>query len=181
MLYRTIEARSIDRDLFSDFIRRQNVELCRRWKDGSWTIESDPFIDDWDEQDYRELIAHLRDLVKRGGMLFGAFHDDKLKGFVSVDAAPLGPDGAYRDLCDLFVSADMRNQGIGRTLFEAAIRWAQEHGADKLYLSSHSAVETQAFYESVGCVDAVYVSPAHIEKEPFDCQLEYDLQQTSMP
>ncbi|WP_303249691.1 GNAT family N-acetyltransferase [uncultured Slackia sp.] len=176
---RIIESHSIDRGLFSDFIRRQDVDLCRRWRNGAWTIEIDPFVDDWDEQDYQELIAHLRNLVERGGLLLGAFSDGSLKGFVSVDPEPLGPNGIYRDLCDLFVSADMRGQGIGRELFRSAARWARKQGADKLYLSSHSAIETQAFYESVGCIDAAYISPAHVEKEPFDCQLEYDLRQTS--
>ncbi|WP_297632896.1 hypothetical protein [uncultured Slackia sp.] len=43
------------------------------------------------------------------------------------------------------------------------------------YLSTHSAVETQAFYNAVGCVDACYTSPKHVGKEPYDYQLEYRL------
>lgn len=50
--------------------------------------------------------------------------------------------------------------------------WAQEHGAKKLYISAHSAVESQAFYETVGCVEAEECNQGHVEKEPYDCQLE---------
>ena len=30
--------------------------------------------------------------------------------------------------------------------------WAKQKGAKKLYISAHSAVESQAFYKSMGCV-----------------------------
>lgn len=48
-------------------------------------------------------------------------------------------------------------------------------GGEKLYISSHSAVETQAFYRGMGCRDAEEIDAAHAAREPFDCQLEYIL------
>ena len=53
--------------------------------------------------------------------------------------------------------------------------WAREHGGKRLYISAHSAVETQAFYRGLGCIEAQEYSRKHVEKEPFDCQLEYPL------
>ena len=50
-----------------------------------------------------------------------------------------------------------------------------EKGAGKLYISAHSAVESQAFYKAMGCVEAKEINAAHAEKEPFDCQLEFSL------
>ncbi|MCI8896985.1 MAG: hypothetical protein HFI61_04170, partial [Lachnospiraceae bacterium] len=35
------------------------------------------------------------------------------------------------------------------------------------------AVETQAFYRAMGCVEAQEYNKEHVEKEPYDCQLEY--------
>ncbi len=61
---------------------------------------------------------------------------------------------------------------MGRRLFAMACAWAKAHGAKKLYISAHSAVETQAFYRAVGCVDALEPNCAHVEREPYDCQLE---------
>jgi len=36
-------------------------------------------------------------------------------------------------------------------------------------------VETQAFYRAMGCREAEEPNLEHVEKEPFDCQLEYQL------
>jgi len=73
------------------------------------------------------------------------------------------------------VSEDMRRGGIGKALFLAAAEWARKQGAKKLYISAHSAVESQAFYRAMGCVEAAEYHQKHVEAEPFDCQLEYVL------
>ena len=89
-----------------------------------------------------------------------------------MEGKPFGSKGQYRDLTSLHVSRDKRGHGIGRTLFQKAADWARSRGAEKLYISSHSAVETQAFYRAMGCVEAQEYQYAHVEKEPYDCQLE---------
>ena len=66
----------------------------------------------------------------------------------------------------------MRGKGIGTALFLAAKEWAKTRGARKLYISAHSAIETQAFYRKMGCVEAAVYNQAHVEAEPYDCQLE---------
>ncbi len=55
----------------------------------------------------------------------------------------------------MHVSEGMRGLGIGSLLFGAAKAWAVDHGTLKLYISSRSAIETQAFYAHMGCVEAV--------------------------
>ena len=62
-----------------------------------------------------------------------------------------------------------------RRLFGLAVAWAKGQGAEKLYISGHSAVETQAFYQAMGCREAEECSQEHVSQEPFDCQLEYVL------
>lgn len=78
----------------------------------------------------------------------------------------------YCDLSSIHVSEDMRNRGIGKSLFLAAKEWARKKGARKLYISAHSAVESQAFYQSMGCTEAEVYNQKHVEAEPYDCQLE---------
>lgn len=173
--YRALCPTDIIRSLFSHFIRHQVVTDCRRRVDGAWMVRPDPFIDDWSEEDYSFLVRCLCRTLQTGGAVFGAFVNGKLKGFASVEAEPLGRDGNYRDLTSLHVSEDMRGQGIGKVLFRMAADWALQQGAQKLYISSHSAVETQAFYQAVGCVDTVEPQAEHVQREPFDCQLEYTL------
>lgn len=174
-VYRQLDADEIDRQLFARFIRRQNVTLCRRREKGEWVIREDPFIDDWTEEDYGILISCLKNTIRTGGFVYGAFVDGALKGFTSVETTLFGGDHRYLDLSCIHVSEDMRGRGIGRVLFEAAAEWAGQKGAAKLYISAHSAMETQAFYQAMGCVEAQEYNQEHVEREPYDCQLEYRL------
>ena len=171
--YRALCPDDITRSLFAHFVRRQVVTDCWRWTGSGWAIRPDPFIDDWDEADYAVLLDCLHHTLQTGGAVFGAFLDNTCKGFASVEATPLGSNGIYRDLTSLHVSEDARRQGIGKTLLHMAAAWAKQNGAQKLYISSHSAAETQAFYRGLGCTDAAEINEEHVRREPFDCQLEY--------
>lgn len=175
MKYRSLQEHEINRELFRDFIRRQVVTKCWRKEDGEWIIKDAPFIDDWTEQDYEVLIQCLKRTVRTGGLVYGAFYEEKLKGFDAVLPEIFGGENKYIDLAAIHVSQDMRGTGIGTVLFKEAKRWAKEKGAEKLYISAHSAVESQAFYKHMGCVEAKWYKKAHVEEEPFDCQLEVKL------
>lgn len=170
--YRRLEEKEICRELFGQFIRRQEVVKCWRRVDGKWVIRDDPFVDDWSEEDYGKLVACLKNTVATGGFVYAAFSDNALKGFVSVESALFGGEQGYLDLSSIHVSLDMRGRGIGRELFQAAKDWARAAGARKLYISAHSAVESQSFYKAMGCTEAQVYHPGHVEAEPFDCQLE---------
>lgn len=170
--YRRLAEADINLNLFAQFHRRQDVTRCYRKTDGQWEIQNDPFIDDWSPEDYAFLVRCLKNTVRTGGLVAGAFSDGILKGFVSVESKPLGSRGQYLDLSSIHVSRECRGMGIGRELFTRAKAFAREKGAQKLYISSHSAVETQAFYRAMGCVEALEYNAAHVEREPLDCQLE---------
>lgn len=174
-LYRHLLAEEINRELFRSFQRYQVVTNCLRKVDGGWVIRPAPFIDDWTEENYIFLIQCLRRTVLTGGLVCGGFLEGKLKGFVSVESNFFGFKGQYLDLSSLHVSADCRRQGVGHELFNRAANWAREKGASKLYISAHSAVESQAFYQAMGCVDAMEINEAHAQQEPYDRQMEFDL------
>lgn len=70
--YRRLGADEIDRELFNNFIRRQVVTKCWRKENGQWVIRDVPFIDDWTEEEFRELARLLRRTVHRGGFVCGA-------------------------------------------------------------------------------------------------------------
>lgn len=170
--YKELTYDEIKTELFKDFIRHQLVTDCWRREKGKWVIKSDPFIDDWSKEDYIFLVSCFKNTVKTGGFVYGAFCDGVLKGFVSVEGEIFGGEQMYIDLSSIHVSEDMRRTGIGKNLFLAARDFARKKGAKKLYISAHSAVESQAFYKKMGCVEAEVYSKEHAEKEPFDCQLE---------
>ena len=170
--YRILRPDELCRDLFRGFIRRQVVTKCWRREDSKWVIRDNPFIDDWSEADYRTLVSCLQNTLATGGVVYGAFVDGTLKGFTSVEPGFLGSGGQYLDLSSIHVSEDARGAGIGKALFLMAKEWAREKGAKKLYISAHSAVESQAFYQRMGCVEALEYNQRHVDAEPFDCQLE---------
>ena len=105
----------------------------------------------------------------------GAFRDGVLKGFASVEAEFLDEERRYLDLSSIHVSSDARRMGIGKRLFLGAVQWARKNGAEKLYISAHSAVESQSFYKAMGCREAKVYHRQHVEAEPYDCQLECTL------
>ncbi|MCI9224587.1 MAG: GNAT family N-acetyltransferase [Acutalibacter sp.] len=173
--YRKISAEMLGDELFSSFIRRQEVKKCWRKSGGRWVIKDIEFVDDWDAGDYRRVLGQLRDVLGSGGAVWGAFREGRLKGFASVDGRLIGSERQYAVLAELHVSEDCRRMGMGRELFYRAAESARGLGAGKLYISTMSAVESQAFYISMGCVEAVEPDPWHVEKEPCDVQREYVL------
>ena len=179
MQYKRLEAKEIYRERFANFIRRQPATKCWRKIEGNWEIREEPFVDDWSEKDYQTLIACLKHTAESGGFVYTALVEGAVKGFVSVEPVLFGSTHKYLDLSSIHVSQDMRRQGIGKALFCAAKEWAKEHGAEKLYISAHSAVETQSFYLSMGCRDAEEINALHAENEPCDRQMECDLSRFS--
>ena len=170
--YRELHADEINTELFRDFNRRQVVTKCRRREKDGWVIREDPFIDDWSEEDYRTLVVCLKHTLETNGFVYGAFYEGKLKGFTSVESMLSGGEQRYLDLSCIHVSEELRGNGIGTVLFLAEKEWEKKHGASKLYISAHSAVESQRFYEKMGCVEAQVYDQKHVEAEPYDCQLE---------
>lgn len=173
--YRQLVEKEICPELFDNFVRHQKGTMCKRKVNGEWTVVEHLFVDDWTREDYQTLVRCLKNTVLTGGLVCGAFYRGVLKGFVSVESSLFGGVNRYLDLSSIHVSEDMRGHGIGRKLFDKASVWAGQMGADKLYISSHPAVETQAFYQTMGCVEAQMYDRKHVERDPFDCQLEYRL------
>lgn len=171
--YRELMDDELDPSLFAHFRRYQEVTRCRRRENGLWVIRDIAFTEEWDENDYRTLCACLRGTIAGHGGVFAAFSEDGLIGFASVEGKRFGPGEEYVQLSSLHVSYGLRGGGIGRHLFQLAAERARALGARKLYISSHSAVETQAFYKAMGCVEARHYDPTLTAAEPCDCQLEY--------
>ena len=172
LTYRSLKIKEIETELFAHFIRHQVVTKCYRKIEGKWCIKDNAFIDDWSSQDYEFLVKCLKNTVATGGVVFGAFYEGELKGFISIEPELFGKNREYLDLSSIHVSEDMRGKGMGKELFQRGKDWAREHGAKKLYISAHSAVESQAFYRAMGCVEAEEYHQGHVEQEPCDCQLE---------
>lgn len=175
---RKITKKTLSYDLFADFQREQKVTHSFRAEDGKWVIRETNFTDQWGESEKKELVRCLSNTLDTKGIVYGAFDDTKLVGFFSVESKKFGSKNQYVELTSLHVDKDYRRQGIGRKLFECAVSCGQSLGGKKLYISSQSSIETQAFYRDMGCIEALEFSPEAVAKEPCDCQLEHDLSRT---
>lgn len=162
--------------LFKNFNRYQKVTKCLRKEEGKWVARDVPFVEEWSEKDLEYLVQCLRNTVKSGGTVAACFDGEAVAGFTSVESTLFGSNMQYAELTCLHTAYEYRGEGIGRRLFLEALHSAKKLGAKKLYISSHSAVETQAFYKRMGCVEAEEYNEKAVEKEPCDCQLECDIE-----
>lgn len=164
-------------DLLDGFERRQEVRRVARIVGGQKVLRDNPFVDDWDGEERRLIIQEdFSGCLRGGGSVFGVFQAGGLVAFATLMRPPFGSRKQYVQLMQLHVSTALRRSGLGRRLFLACARRARAWGAERIYLSAHSAEETQAFYTSLGCVDAEEVEERIAACEPCDIQLEYRLQ-----
>jgi N-acetylglutamate synthase-like GNAT family acetyltransferase len=117
----------------------------------------------------------LQITIKTGGTVFGAFCNNVLVGFASVENQFFGSHKEYLQLSSIHVSYENRAMGIGKKILSLVCNKAKEMGAQKLYISAHSSQESQAFYKAMGCVEAMEYNAILVAEEPCDCQLEYSL------
>lgn len=173
--YRKLTAVEINEALFTGFNRYQDVKKCWRKESGQWVLKDIAFTEQWGPEEYKLLVHCLQNTVKTGGTVFGAFQDNLLAGFCSVEGQFFGSRNQYLQLSSIHISYDKRGMGIGKELFTIACNKAKTMGAEKLYISAHSSQETQSFYKALGCIEAIEYNDELVAKEPFDCQLEYGL------
>ncbi len=159
--------------LFERFNRHQEVNFCWRKKDGKWFLQKAPSTEEWNKDDIVSLVDRLTYTLRSGGIMLGAFINQYLAGFATIEFESFGPDYEYIQMSNLYVSYGQRRKGIGRTLFAMACNAAKRMGARKLYISAHSAEETQAFFKAMQCVEAMYCNREVSASNPCERQLEY--------
>lgn len=170
----------LDTDSFNefsldDFTRRQKVTYVWRYIDGEWREVYNPFEENWSREECREIACDIAKHMNVDQTAFAAFDGGRVIGFITVSHSFFGESARYSEIVCFQVSESYRGRGIGRKLFGLAADEALRLGADKLYISSHSSVETQAAYSALGCVHAAELNRELMLEEPFDVQLEFDL------
>ncbi len=173
--YQILSKSQITRALFRSFDRHQVVTKCWKKGEGSWSLEEKFYVEEWSDAQYEFLVKCLQHTVDTGGFVFGVFAKERLIGFASVESHHFGSREQYVQLSCIHVSCESRGWGLGRGLFQCAVKGARRLGAEKLYISAHPAQETQAFYHALGCVEAEEYHKELVESEPDECQLEYVL------
>lgn len=166
------DGRSLDR-----FIRRQQVRECWRNVLGKWKLIPMQYEEDWSLEQRRNIAEDVALHMGEDQTAFGAFDGKQLVGFITVSHKIFGETARYVEIVCFQISEPYRRKGIGRALFGQACEEARKLGAEKLYISAHSSKESQAAYKALGCGYAGEINRRLAEEEPFDVQMEFDLQE----
>lgn len=173
--YRRLTEHELTPQLFARFNRYQEVTQCWRKENETWTLKNIAFTEHWDSKEINYLAECLQNTLRSGGVVLGAFKEKNIAGFASLENNFFGTKFRYLQLSSLHVTYEMRGSGIGKELFHEICAEAKKRNAEKLYISAHSSKETQAFYKAIGCNEAKEYNQQLMEKEPCDCQLEFNL------
>ena len=122
---------------------------------------------------YENHLNALMETIETGGIALGAFENERLVGFCSVNRDVFGEKHNYVLLDQIFVSLKYGSNGIGKQLFLRSIEGAKDFGADRFYICAGSSEETFAFYKALGCIEAQEINHELYEGDTRDIQLEY--------
>ncbi len=132
------------------------------WQCPAWTPEGDG------PHSVAENINTWRPVVEGGGILLGAFDDDRLAGL-----AILRPNltDSMAQLAFLHVSRAYRRQGVGEKLVAEVVRLAKAAGAQQLYVSATATGSAVGFYTAQGFTLTPHPHPELLALEPEDIHM----------
>lgn len=119
-------------------------------------------------------LTRLENTIRSGGVALGAFFNERLVGFCSVNSDCFGEIHRYALLDQLFISNEVRGRGIGKKLFMMAANITKNKGIEKFYICAGSSEETIAFYFAIGCEEAKEINQNLYQLDTRDYQLEFD-------
>ncbi|MGY5255392.1 GNAT family N-acetyltransferase [Sphingobacterium spiritivorum] len=132
-------------------------------------------VSGFDPAELEEILNRQHQLVSEGGVVYGAFDQDKLIGTASVEYKRIGVKHNYRKMDILYVSHTYQGKGIGRQLLNACKNSALDFGADKLYISATPTRNTIDFYLKNGARLTTELNNELFAAEPDDIHLEMDI------
>lgn len=159
----------------NDFILKQRVTKCWRKIDDNYKLVPVSYTEEWSLSQCKKTAQKIIAELNCGSAAFAAVLNNSVVGFALLSYKLFGSEKQYIELVEFYVTENLRRRGIGKLLFDKICAEAKNSGAKKLYISAHSAEESIAAYKKYGCVPAEEPDAAHIAKEPFDLQLEFDL------
>jgi GNAT superfamily N-acetyltransferase len=163
-----LELINIDRSDYSD--------MMYKIEDGELIIVNEIFNHPGlTKNKYDPYIQDLKEILDEGGVVFGAFQGGKLKGISSIDKNFVGKNKDMINLSILWVSKELRKNGIAKKLFELCKNEAKIKNVDKLYISATPSKNTIDFYLKMGCRVTEEIDSDLFNEEPEDIHLELKL------
>ena len=99
-----------------------------------------------------QMAVRMEMLAGRSGNgVLVAENEGRVVGWLHVSGMYFLESAAFAEVLGLVVDKEHRGQGIGKQLLDGAVRWAAEHGYDKLRVRSNLIREdAHRFYEREG-------------------------------
>lgn len=108
-----------------------------------WIVSNFGFLEEHDVETF-DKIDEAMDL---GAMIFFAVEDDT--ALATCMAMPM--NGTTWEICKLGSNKNVPHKGAGSAVFEASMKWALEHGAERLFILSNSRLKAALhIYEKYG-------------------------------
>ena len=94
-----------------------------------WIVSNFGFLEEQDKETFEKIDEEM----KAGALIFFAVENDTAR--VTCMARPM--EEATWEICKLGSNKELPHKGAGSAVFEAAMNWALEHGAEKLFIVSN--------------------------------------------
>lgn len=173
MDYKIVEIVDAKETSLDSYNRKQVVTKHYFINQGNKEVRDISFIDDWSQKDRIDIVENF--FNNEDFYSAAIYESGYIVAFYVIGRKPLKSNLDYIELKQLQVSLEYRGKGLGKALFIDACSKALQFGAKRLYISAHSAIETQKAYEKLGCVDATWINEKAVKEEPYDIQMEYVL------
>lgn len=170
IIYRKMDMDDIIDTLFIGFNRHQVTKRVKYIENGILKEKDNYFVENWSDKKLIEISRGIKKIVRNGGVLIVAKDNNLVVGFACLEGELFFDE--YLNLDLIQVSNDYRHKGIGRVLFGMVEEEARKIGGRKLYISGHPNIQTQKFYENMGCVLAEKINEELFADEPLDIHLE---------
>lgn len=109
-----------------------------------WIVDNFGFLEDEDT----ETFSHIEEDLANGAMIYFAV-DDGI-ALASCMAKPMREKDTW-EICKLASNKERTHKGCGSAVFKAAMEWAINHGAKRLFLLSNSKLKPAIhIYEKFG-------------------------------
>lgn len=117
-------------------------DIVKNWKKlMDYHKKLDPFFTRSDDS-INAFIKHVKKSIEKDdSFLAVAINCDKVIGYclmITSEYPPVFNIKKYGEICDMYVSEEYRNRGIGKRLVKMAIKWAKLRGLRRVELKASS-------------------------------------------
>lgn len=126
------------------------VEYQEQYKEYFIQFNTDWIVDNFGvlEKEDLDTFHHIDENLEKGAMIYFAVENENV--LATCMAKPMDENGTW-ELCKLGSNKQLPHKGAGSAVFEAAMNWALNHDAQKLFILSNSSLKPALhIYEKYG-------------------------------